>query len=406
MLLVMPSSDTSRFAAPLPRDEADRQRAVDDLDIVDTPREAAFDDIVGLAAALCGTPDAAFTVLSEQRQWFKAEVGLDATETPRDLAFCGWTILDTSPLVVEDTLLDRRFREHPSVLEGLKIRFYVGLPIAAPDGQPVGSLCVMDSVPRHLSPLQRQTLRVLANQIQTQLALRSSLQHQRVLAQRKEELTQLIVHDLKSPLGAIVPNAQFIVQQSDAVVVAEAASEIALAADRMNRMVLDVLDVSRSEGELPLSRSPTDVRELLHIVQSQFAARAAITNVHLHITDGPTLTASLDRQLMLRVFDNLIDNAIKYGRSRIDIDATTVDDTVVIVIADDGPGIPPADRRRIFARNQRLRIHEHHESSSSRGLGLCFCALAIGAHGGTITVDDNVPHGSRFRIVMPLTASS
>lgn len=397
----MPSSLHARFAAPLPLNEARRQRSVDALAIVDTPREPDFDDVVQLAAALCETPLAAFTVLTHDRQWFKATCGIDDTETHRDVAFCGWTILGRGPMVVTDSWNDERFREHPSVVGGFMVRFYAGIPIAAPDGEAVGSLCVFDRVPRGLSPLQLRSLQVLAHQIENQLALRSSLQAQQALAHRREELAQFIVHDLKSPLSAIAPNARFIVENAGAPVVAEAANEIELAADRMLRMVLDVLDVSRSAGELPLLRTQLDVQALLQSLATQTAARAQQAGMQFALADGPPLLAWVDRALLLRMVDNLVDNAIKYGRRQIVVSARSVAEQLVLVVADDGPGIPAAERQRIFASGQRLATHAE-PAATSRGLGLCFCAMAASAHGGTIVVEDNSPVGSRFVVTLPL----
>ncbi|HEY1100104.1 MAG TPA: ATP-binding protein, partial [Myxococcota bacterium] len=178
------------------------------------------------------------------------------------------------------------------------------------------------------------------------------------------------------------------------------------AAERMHRMVLDVLDVSRSEGELPLQRSLVDVHELLLLAEAQFATRAQLSDVTLHIADGAPLIAPLDRELLQRVLDNLIDNAIKYGHRRIDVSAGRLDDdtggSIEIVVADDGEGIPLEDRRRIFVMGQRLAMHAARETASSRGLGLCFCAMAVAAHGGTIVVDDNIPSGSRFVLRLPI----
>lgn len=392
----------ARFAAPLPVNEVERQRSVDALALVDSPREIDFDDIVQLAAAVCDTPQAAFTVLSHHRQWFKAACGIDDDETHRDVAFCGWTILGDGPLVVEDSWNDERFREHPSVVDGLMVRFYAGVPIAAPDGLPVGSLCVFDRQPRGLTALQLRTLRVLARQIEIQLTLRSSLQTQRSIAQRREELTQFIVHDLKSPLSAIAPNARFIVDHAGPSVVSEAANEIEMAADRMLRMVLDVLDVSRSAGDLPLVRAPLDVQALLQSLTPQATARAHQAGMNLSVVTGPRTVVMADRALLLRVIDNLIDNAIKYGRTRITIGATAVGTTVELVVADDGPGVPVEERERIFASGQRLATAIAADpASTSRGLGLCFCAIAAEAHGGRVTVRDNTPVGSCFVVTLP-----
>ncbi len=135
------------MTAPLPADEEARLAALCRLEILDTPPESDFDDIVRLAAQICGTPIAAVSLIDADRQWFKSRIGLDATETARAMAFCGYTILQTEPLVVEDARADARFADNPLVLGEPHIRFYAGAPLRTPKGETVGALCVIDQTP-------------------------------------------------------------------------------------------------------------------------------------------------------------------------------------------------------------------------------------------------------------------
>ena len=154
--------------------EAERYRleAVQRLEILDTAAEPEFDELVELAAAICGTPMCAISILDEGRQWFKSALGLEITETPRDIAFCHHTIQQQDLLLVEDATLDERFAHNPLVQGETGLRFYAGFPVASPEGEPVGALCAIDRVPRTLSPEQRAALRVLAKQVSARLELR------------------------------------------------------------------------------------------------------------------------------------------------------------------------------------------------------------------------------------------
>lgn len=158
--------------APLPTNETKRLEALRRYRILDTPAEQAFDDFAFLASTICQTPIALMTLVDTDRQWFKARLGLDATATPREQAFCAHTILGTGVMIVEDATRDDRFANNPLVTADPHIRFYAGAPLIDGEGNGLGSLCVMDRQPRPLSPEQSKALQALARQVISQLELR------------------------------------------------------------------------------------------------------------------------------------------------------------------------------------------------------------------------------------------
>ena len=154
-----------------PRD-ARRLAALACYQIVDTPREASFDELAELAADLCGAPIAVVNLIASHRQFFKAEVGLGVRETPLDNSFCIHALLEDEFLLVPDATQDARFACNPLVTGEPHLRFYAGALLKTADGVPIGTLCVLDYQPRTLTALQQKSLRVLARQVMAQLELR------------------------------------------------------------------------------------------------------------------------------------------------------------------------------------------------------------------------------------------
>jgi GAF domain-containing protein len=170
---------------PIPANESKRLEALRRYQILDTPPEPMFDDVALIASSLCGTPIALMSLVDSQRQWFKARVGLDTRETPREHAFCSFTILGVETMVVEDASTDQRFARNPLVTSDPHIRFYAGAPLLDREGNALGALCVIDRKPRHLGDLQKKALEALGRTVVAHLELR------RISTQLAESLVQL-----------------------------------------------------------------------------------------------------------------------------------------------------------------------------------------------------------------------
>ncbi len=161
--------------APLPSNEAARLEALSKYEILDTAIESVFDDLTRLAAYICGVPTATISLVDRDRQWFKSKIGIEICETSRDDSLCAHAILQVDPLIIPDTEQDNRFANNSLVTGNPHIRFYAGAPIIDPDGFALGTLCLIDYVPRQLNQEQQDALVVLSRQVMTQLSLRRNL---------------------------------------------------------------------------------------------------------------------------------------------------------------------------------------------------------------------------------------
>jgi diguanylate cyclase (GGDEF)-like protein len=159
-----------------PANETERLAALQRYAILDTPAEAAYDDLLSVAAAICGTPMGTVSLVDADRQWFKSRLGVSDQQTPRDVAFCSHTILDPGHVFeVNDAATDARFSDSPLVTGDPNIRFYAGAPLVSSDGQAVGALCVMDTTPHQLTDQQRRALEALSRQVVALMELRTAV---------------------------------------------------------------------------------------------------------------------------------------------------------------------------------------------------------------------------------------
>lgn len=207
---------------PMPANEGRRLRALRRLNLMDTPAEEVFDEITRLSAELLDIPIALVSLVDERRQWFKSRVGLSARETSRTVSFCAHAINHNDTFIVEDASLDPRFSDNPLVRGPLHIRFYAGVPLTLPGGEALGTLCVIDRVPRQLSPTQKTLLEVLARKIVTELELRlrvSTLEEE--VIQRREMEVRIMHLATRDPLTGLPNRAALMDRLRQGIKVAE-----------------------------------------------------------------------------------------------------------------------------------------------------------------------------------------
>jgi GAF domain-containing protein len=163
------------FKVPIPLNEPERVADLHGYEVLDSPPEEVFDSLTLLASEICATPIALITLIDSDRQWFKSKVGVTIAETSRSISFCAHAIMGEDLLIVPDTAADKRFAANPLVRSHPRIRFYAGAPLVNRNRHALGTLCVLDRVPRKLTREQCDGLRTLSRQVMAQLEFRRSL---------------------------------------------------------------------------------------------------------------------------------------------------------------------------------------------------------------------------------------
>lgn len=185
--------------------ETERLGALRKYRILDTEPERAFDDLAELASQICGTPIALISLVDEDRQWFKSHVGVAATETSRSVSICSHAIQQRELFIVPDALEDSRFRDNPLVRADPRIRFYAGAPLVTPEGEALGTLCVIDRQPRTLTDGQKASLQALRRQVEAQLELRRNIAELRLALEGLERMGGLVPYCSTCELNLVIP---------------------------------------------------------------------------------------------------------------------------------------------------------------------------------------------------------
>jgi signal transduction histidine kinase len=376
--------------------------------VLDTDREEVFDEIADLAAAICEAPMALITFVDDDRVWLKSKVGISASETSRDMSFCGHGILQKEVFVVPDTALDKRFQDNPFVIEEPKIRFYAGAQLVDRGGHILGMVCVLDRKPRQLRSSQQQALRVLARLVMTELELR----------RRADELKQLEVETANLRLVRVMAN-RLLHEIGNAIVPISTHQQ--LLAERYGDPEFRVsFDAALSEGIRRVSRLISQMRHLAGEIEPVFesvALQAVLeeaytsavknqgthpTRLHFDATPGPVQIKGDVAGLTL-AFSEIILNALQANPAdpEVDVHCAVCEPSgspaeVVIDFRDNGGGFPPglADKATLPFFSTR---------NVGPGLGLSVAKKVIENHHGSLEI--RVPaegESGGVRIHLPL----
>jgi signal transduction histidine kinase len=397
--------------APLPADEPARLAALHDAQVLDTPPEEDFDDIALLASEICGTPMGLVSLVDAKRQWFKAKVGVTVEETNRELSFCAYAIHGHDVLEVPDATTDVRFADNPMVLaERAPIRFYAGAPVVLDGTYSVGTVCVVDHVPRELTTEQRRALRSLARHASVQLELRRYARHAGEIADRLRQLDRMkdsflanVSHELRTPLSTIRGYLEILLEGDfDGESSRRFLCVMERNSDRLLRMIEELLQVAKQSDDVErLDVAELDLADLTHQVITGCRPLAEHKGISLvDRTERPS-PARGDGRRLSQALNHLVVNAIKFTApgGEITVDSNT-DSEPQLIITDTGVGIDADDLPHIFDRFFRSSSADV-MAVQGPGLGLAVVKSIIEAHHGSVRLESEPDVGTTVRLILP-----
>ena len=437
---------------PIPLNEIERMRALQLYDILDTLPEKAFDEITQLAAHICGCPIATVSIIAQDRQWYKSRVGFDATETPRDIAFCAHTINQTETLIVPDTYKDVRFQDNPVVTGGPKVRFYAGAPLINKEGFGLGTICVVDLEPRSLNAQQTAALEALSRHVVILLELRRAerevaslnaeleqrvaertaqlkitndlltaeiqererMQQQMVQIQKMEAIGRLaggVAHDFNNLLQVVSGYCDMLMEDSAVHPAANRQiGEIRKAGNRGTALVRQLLTFSRRQVVEPkLIDLNETIRGMLAMLQRligediSFAVKEdeglhpiradvnQIEQVIMNLVVNACDAMPQGGELLLRTSSVLLETPLPYHGGEIDPNQYTV-----LSLSDTGTGMTEEVRTKIFEPFFTTK-----PMGKGTGLGLSTCFGIVQQAGGYLRCESEVGKGTTFDVFFP-----
>jgi signal transduction histidine kinase len=405
--------------APLPPNENDRLSALKNYEILDTPPEPEFDALTELASAICGTPIALISLVDRDRQWFKSKVGLAASETSRDVSFCGHALLETEIFIVEDAQQDERFKDNPLVTGAPSIRFYAGAQLRNDTGHAIGTLCVIDTQPRTLSNEKRKALQTLSHMVISQLELKKkntelqaaleTIEAQKLTLLYHSKMSALgemaggIAHEINNPLAIISGYAdrlRFLFRPHSPLPEFEKIDSILKGifkgVDRVSSIVKGLQLFSRDSSRDPLSVS--DLRSVIHESLGLCQESFKVLGIEIRYQEPATEILVFCRpsqisQILVNLLNNAKDAVKDLNGSRwVEIGLTQDSETTDLYVWDSGPGIPDELRDKIF-----LPFFTTKDPGKGTGLGLSVSKSLATSNDAILELEEQ-KHPSRFSL--------
>lgn len=410
--------------APVPSNEISRLNELYSYDILDSPPEQDFDDLVQLARTVTGVPTALISLVDRDRQWFKAKRGIEVTELPRDSSFCGHAICEDDVMLIPDASQDERFADNPLVTGGIGLRFYAGVPLKGMKGNHLGTICVVDYKPNELSASQIEALKILARQVVSLFELRKKNQQliaiNRILAEKQAEIVEAkkqtalaimaggLAHEINNPLAVIVSRLSILSRKlqrcepDTAELVMPEVESMLNASQRISAIVRDMLDFDDAyRNEAPQFIKLSEVmRRVKHLTAERFNEHG--TKMIWPEFEDFTFFAMRNQvvKLIVELLLNAFDAVHSSSQAWIKLEIEQEPGCFRLMVTDSGFGIKASVRDHMMEPFFTTK-----EPGRGSGLGLAVASQYAQANGGSLIYDETSEH-TRFVISLPISEAS
>jgi signal transduction histidine kinase len=387
----------------IPLNDEERLRKLYKYEILDTPADKTFDKIAILAAQIFDTPSAFVSFVDQDRVFFKAKVGTVANlpELP-EATMATLAVLSADTTVFTDIHQEPALKDTPLVVPDNVVRFYAGAPIKTLDGHLLGTVSVVDAVPRAATEKQLEMLKNLSEIIIDELELRQTTRN---IVRVQTDLMNIAVHDIKNPLTAISLYAKLIEQKSTEEAVKAMAGKITNASKRILDDLNELLNLARIDnGVMMLNFEEVEPSSLIEKVVNNLQVMAEQKQQKILLKLNCKSQARLDKGRIGEVFENLLSNAIKYSHPNtwITICSEETDGNLIVEFSDQGQGLTDDDMQKLFTKFARLSATPTNKEISN-GLGLSIAKILVELHNGKIWAESKGKNmGASFFVSLPL----
>jgi len=411
------------IAAPIPANEQERLQELIRYEVLYTQYEEDFDQIVQLASSICKTPISTITLLDFNKQWFKAKIGIENTEGDRDISFCGHAIVqDEAIMIVNDALEDQRFIDNPLVLGDPNIRFYAGYPLVSPSGYKLGTLCVIDRIPRSLTPEQELTLKILGNQVVKlfELRLRNKevevrnklVEDQKVQLQEsaavQSKIISIIAHDVRGPVTSLktmieLTNAKSLTEEETAILLDMLDKQLDGTLDMLTNLV-DWGSMLLKKGKLSITS--VNVSSVVDKIFKNFSSMAQLKGNQFQNLVADDVAVMADENTLRFILRNIIGNANKFttnGAIDVGVLPNKNDNLISIIVSDTGCGMTSEIQQQLFNPSKRHSREGTHKEKGS-GLGLILAKEFAEAMHASLEVKSEPGKGTSFSVTLPVSS--
>lgn len=397
----------SKEAFPVPENEMQRLLSLSDLDLDYSELFEEFKDLAMLTAKVAGTDISLINLIDSYTTWTISGQGLEVKQTPREESLCQYTIMGQTEFEVSDLLLDKRFQEKEYTKAPMSLRYYLGIPITDRKGLQIGSLCVVDTVPKHLSPEKIEMLKIIADQVINRILTYQAIKDLTGQLKNANDTKSKVAHDIRGPLAGIIGLSNIIVQQGNSNTLSEVLDFIQLI-HKSSKSLLELADeiLTETQHSKKLSENEVNLSVFKSKLEDLYCSQAKNKGINLQIqlNEGNALFP-FPKNKLLQITGNLISNAIKFTpeNGTVEVGLSLLDQEqqylLDLMISDTGAGISE-DALKHFEDGSNSTT-EGTSGEKGYGFGLELVRHLVKGLGGTIEIYNRPRSGACFNVKIP-----